>query len=494
MSGLGMQSTQLRMGEGAGAGAGAGPGLAPASSGAPGLGIEALYNNPMFAGGLGLAGIGAAAAVARRGVIRGAQLLRKNLLVNVEISRRDPSYPWVLAWLSQPRPAHGFLMSKLTRIRDLSVATATESSRTDPLGASDDATRASFFLQPGYGRHIIRHSDGTYIAVNREKQSTANHQTGEPHETVTLTTLWSHRHVFEHVFSEAHALAKSAQAGKTPVYNIQGMSWAQLGLPRRKRPLASVVFEKGLKEAIVEDVQDFLSRHQWYADRGIPYRRTYLLHGPPGSGKSSFIHALAGELDYNLAIVNLVERGLTDDKLANMLMRLPPRSILLLEDVDVAFGNRQEMSPDGYSGATVTYSGLLNVLDGMAAGEDRIAFLTTNYVERLDPALIRPGRVDVKVRVGEATPEQAAELWSRFYGDVDTSGSGRERFIAKLYKLGFFAEPAEGRMTLRVSAAAIQGLFLTNKEDMEGAISHMEAHLIPGHSHHGSELHRTTAQ
>ncbi|KAL8365912.1 hypothetical protein RB595_004610 [Gaeumannomyces hyphopodioides] len=451
-------------------------------------GLEALYGNPMFAGGLGLASLGAAAALLRRGAVQGAQLLRQNLLVNVEIGRRDPSYPWILAWLSTPRPAPGFLASKLTRIRNLSVATSTDSG-----GGSAEAkqsTRASFFLQPGYGRHIIRHTDGTYIAVSRDKQSTANLQTGEPHEIVTLTTLWSRRHVFEQVFTEAHALAKSAQEGKTPVYRIQGMSWAPLGVARRKRPLASVVFDKGLKESIVADVNDFLGRQQWYVDRGIPYRRTYLLHGPPGSGKSSFIHALAGELDYNLAIVNLVERGLTDDKLAAMLMTLPPRSILLLEDIDAAFGNRQEKSSDGYSGATVTYSGLLNVLDGLAAGEDRIAFLTTNYIERLDPALIRPGRVDVIARIGDATAHQAAELWDRFYGDVDPSGSGRDKFLAKLRQLGFFSDVPR-QPTRQVSTAAIQGLFLTFKEDMEGAIAGTEDYFTHAQVGHGGHAHET---
>lgn len=81
---------------------------------------------------------------------------------------------------------------------------------------------------------------------------------------------------------------------------------------------------------------------------GIPYRRGYLLHGPPGSGKTSFIQALAGELDYNLCILNLSERGLTDDRLHLILSIIPERCIMVLEDIDTAFSGRDLSSDKGY--------------------------------------------------------------------------------------------------------------------------------------------------
>lgn len=81
---------------------------------------------------------------------------------------------------------------------------------------------------------------------------------------------------------------------------------------------------------------------------GIPYRRGYLLHGPPGSGKTSFIQALAGSLSYNICVLNLSERGLTDDKLNHLLGLVPERSFILLEDVDSAFSRRVQTSEDGY--------------------------------------------------------------------------------------------------------------------------------------------------
>ncbi|KKA26129.1 hypothetical protein TD95_004827 [Thielaviopsis punctulata] len=440
----------------------------PPTSAAGFLQLDHLFDNPVFAGGAGLAGLGALAAFGRRGVVAGAHALRRRMLVNVEISRQDPAYPWILAWLGQPRAeATGFIASRLTRIHNLSVATTLERTTTGGTGA------AHFFLQPGYGRHIIK-AHGAYIAVSRERHSTANMNTGEPHETVLLTTLWSSRGVFEAVFAEAHALAIRASEGKTCVFAARGVDWVPLGEPRRKRPLKSVILDENVAERVTRDVKDFLARQQWYTDRGIPYRRGYLLYGPPGSGKSSFIQALAGELDYNIAMINLGEMGMTNDKLAYLMTKMPPRTLLLLEDADVAFANRMATESDGYAGATVTFSGLLNALDGLAAKDERIAFLTTNFIEHLDDALIRPGRVDQMVYVGNATKYQASTIWERFYGDVDTDGSGRTRFVEKLDKLGLFGEDK----TKQTSMAAIQGLFLLHKDNFEGAIEMADC-LVP---------------
>jgi len=442
------------------------------------LNLDELFNNPVFAGGIGLAGLGAAAAFGRRAAIGGASLLRRQMLVNVEISKRDPSYPWVLQWLAQPRDNAGFLARRLTRLRSLAITTTTKS--IDPGRSSNEGrTHADFRVQPGYGRHVVRHRPGVYIAVNREKVSTMNTATGEPHETLTLTLLWAHRHILGEVFTEAHSLAQRFHEGKTVVYTARRMEWAPLGKPRLKRPLGSVILDEGVKERIVHDVKEFLTAQQWYTDRGVPYRRGYLLYGPPGTGKTSFIQALAGELDYSVAMINLSEVGITDDLLAQLLTQLPEKSILLLEDVDAAFANRRQRDQDGYSGPTVTYSGLLNALDGLAAGEDRIAFLTTNHVERLDPALRRPGRVDMMVRIGEATRYQATEMWNRYYGDIDQGGKGCQRFLQRLDELGLFGHSQDPDVTPRyTSTAAIQGLFQFNKGDMEGAIKMAEG-LIP---------------
>lgn len=129
----------------------------------------------------------------------------------------------------------------------------------------------------------------------------------------------------------------------------------------------------------------------------IPYKRDYLLFGPPGTGKSSFSLSLAGK--HELDIYTLQLSNISDTMLMRLFAELPPRCIVLLEDVDTAgVGRRDSVDADQEkeSKLAVTLSGLLNVLDGVSSQEGRILIMTTNYIEHLDEALIRPGRSDKK--------------------------------------------------------------------------------------------------
>ena len=409
--------------------------------------------------------------------------------MDLEINVKDDSYPWFLHWMTahqrsqlQSSSRHaaakitdgrrgGFLQMVLQRftpgMHHLSI-------KTDKIEHPNGSVQTRFSLIPGPGKHFIRYKNA-FLMVNRVRETKSMDITqGRPWETITLTTLYSKRQIFEDLFAEAHELAQKSTEGMTIVYTSRSASWESFGEPRRKRPIESVILDEGIKERIMDDVKDFLGSGRWYYDRGIPYRRGYLLYGPPGSGKSSFIQALAGDLDYNIAMLNLSERGLTDDRLNYLLTIIPRRTLVLLEDADSAFGNRRtQTDADGYGGANVTFSGLLNALDGVASAEERLLFLTTNHVQRLDDALIRPGRVDMTIRLGEATRWQASKLWDRFYGELDTQGLYKGRFLGRLEELGIIAPQDAEQMIIGkgTSAAALQGLFLRNKGDMPGAIA-----------------------
>jgi mitochondrial chaperone BCS1 len=109
----------------------------------------------------------------------------------------------------------------------------------------------------------------------------------------------------------------------------------------------------------------------------------------------------------------------------------------------------------------VTFSGFLNALDGVASGEERIIFLTTNHIERLDSALIRPGRVDLASLVDDAVPEQARTLFTNFYGNGQTEGEDTSKNGVQL--LGGQVEEivSDGmKVGRRISMAALQGMFI----------------------------------
>lgn len=97
---------------------------------------------------------------------------------------------------------------------------------------------------------------------------------GSPWESVTLTTLSRDRAVFGDLLNEARQLAIDSQEGKTVIYTCWGLEWRPFGQPRRKRPLSSVILDRGIKERIVMDVKDFLSASKYYYERGI---RDYIL-------------------------------------------------------------------------------------------------------------------------------------------------------------------------------------------------------------------------
>lgn len=183
---------------------------------------------------------------------------------------------------------------------------------------------------------------------------------------------------------------------------------------KERRRQDTLVLDENLAEYVLEDMRSFFTTKtaEWYHNAGIPYRRGYLLHGPPGCGKTSFAQVLAGELGLEICLINLSNMELQDDGLAELLRCAPPKSMLLLEDVDAVFVDREGVGK-GRSG--VSFSGLLNALDGSAAQEGCVIVLTTNHKDRLDEALIRPGRCDVHVHIQKATQEQAKRMFCRFF-------------------------------------------------------------------------------
>lgn len=399
----------------------------------------AMANNPYFAAGGGLMVLGSGLALARTGLIKLSRVVYRQMIVDLEIQSKDKSYAWFLTWMSRyPKRVS----------KHLSVST-------NYVQHDNGAISTKFSLVPGPGNHWIRYK-GAFILIKRERSGRMiDIINSSPYETVTLTTLYRDRHLFDEILNEAKNIALKTVEGKTVIYTSFGPEWRKFGQAKAKRALPSVVLDKGIKEQIVDDVHEFMQNGKWYSDRGIPYRRGYLLYGPPGSGKTSFIQALAGELDYNICILNLSESNLTDDRLNHLMNNMPERSILLLEDIDAAFTKRTKSTDNAFQ-TNVTFSGLLNALDGVTSSEEAITFMTTNHPEKLDPAIMRPGRIDFKVYVGNASLYQVRHMFLKFYPNEHQLC---EKFILRFEKL-----------KMSVSTAQLQGLFIINKDKPQSAI------------------------
>mmetsp|Transcript_2087 Transcript_2087/g.6280 ORF Transcript_2087/g.6280 Transcript_2087/m.6280 type:complete len:501 (+) Transcript_2087:93-1595(+) len=236
-------------------------------------------------------------------------------------------------------------------------------------------------------------------------------------------------------------------------YNPEHSHWHHRGTCQA-RPMDSVVMEAQKKQQLMDDVKDFLNRdtRKWYRKHGIPHKRGYLFFGTPGAGKSSIIQALAGSIEYNICYVHPTHPKMSDAKLRHCVNEAPKRSLLIFEDVDAIFDKDRKPL---VRNALLTFSGLLNALDGVGRANGQIFILTTNYRDRLDSALIRNGRIDVHVEFTNAGDEQIREMFGRFYpGDTEDSAN---EFVAGL------RAALDGR---GVSMAALQHFFILNRKSL----------------------------
>jgi mitochondrial chaperone BCS1 len=194
------------------------------------------------------------------------------------------------------------------------------------------------------------------------------------------------------------------------------------------RTLESVVLKPGETDQLVHDIERFKNSKARYRQLGVPYHRGYLLYGPPGTGKTSLVSALAARFKMSIYLVNLTE--FNDKTLVKAIKDVPPNSVIVFEDIDCVqtgrarpdvdvFARKQQENkgekPDPLDQFGVTLSGLLNALDGFNAPEDVLFVMTTNKVEALDEALLRPGRIDYRLYLGAACDEQKIELYLRFF-------------------------------------------------------------------------------
>jgi hypothetical protein len=223
-----------------------------------------------------------------------------------------------------------------------------------------------------------------------------------------------------------HSIKTEKNKIKLFISSSNGDYFDRLG-SRNPRSLDSIYLPQKDKTAIVNDLAKFLDpkTEQWYADKGIPYKRIYLFAGIPGAGKSSLIGALASHFGYNLGIVSFSPK-MTDVSLLRAFRSLSDdnenkeynekKIFFVLEDMDCIFNKNRSSSEELH--CSLTFSGILNALDGIT-GSNKIGFISTNHIEELNKALIRPGRVDYVMTFDYAIKEQIIMMFDTFTENKD---------------------------------------------------------------------------
>ena len=188
--------------------------------------------------------------------------------------------------------------------------------------------------------------------------------------------------------------------------------------PMITRTFDHVILEGTTKKELLDDINRFSASKARYGRVGVTWKRGYLLHGEPGTGKTSVISAIANTTNRDIYLMNLSQLR-SDEELHSALLGVPSESVVVFEDIDcdgqLAHDRQNVHKQQNYEDRKVTLKGLLNELDGLASAEGRITILTTNHVDLLDAALIRPGRVDKRFHLGPATASTAANIIKLFF-------------------------------------------------------------------------------
>ncbi|KIJ65434.1 hypothetical protein HYDPIDRAFT_110506 [Hydnomerulius pinastri MD-312] len=381
--------------------------------------------------------IGGTVETARRASVSAWNGFVDSFFLTAHFSQEDYPYDWLMHWLSK-QPAWGRSREFEITTRTVSRNGLTQSTTGDLEDEEEDdededalvhgrRKRKVAFMPSLDTTHTIYYR-GHWLRITRTKRY-PDYGHGS---SLKISVVARNNDILKKLVLEAKREYEKDAEHRVHIFMADTTygCWRWNGA-RQKRPMSSIVLQPGVKDMLLADCRDFLCSEDWYAERGIPFRRGYLLHGVPGSGKTSLIHSLAGELGLDIYVVSLSSKGMSDNTLTTLMGHVPSRCILLLEDLDAAF--TRSVSRDASStgaptpttsttnandtndGSTLSLSGLLNSLDGVAAAEGRLLFATTNHIERLDPALSRPGRMDVWVNFTHATKWQAEGIFKCFF-------------------------------------------------------------------------------
>jgi chaperone BCS1 len=329
--------------------------------------------------------------------------LEKQSTMLITVADEDVAFVWVKEWLLEQQ--------FLKRIRRVDVDTTLRGERVA--------------LIPAPGRHWFWYGGRpfrVYFFRSEEKKQMSYRRS----ESLTFQTIGRDQRFLKRFVHDVAACHKRRLGVQSLLFMYDdGWNRVESYVPRL---LESVVLQAGEKEQLLRDIERFRSSWQRYRQLGVPYHRGYLLYGPPGTGKTSLVSAIAAKFEIGIYAINLTD--FTDRSLMHAVSEVSANSIVLFEDIDcMTSGKARPISDEKFNekadnkrdekGDTtqsrVTLSGLLNVLDGFNAPENVLFMMTSNHVEALDPALLRPGRIDYKLYMGPASDQQKVELYRRFF-------------------------------------------------------------------------------
>jgi len=341
---------------------------------------------------------------------QGRDLWYRHMAYSVSVSEKDPLYADVMAWLMS--------VTRSERHRNLLVSSAhSRSYEVGPFDStSDPQAEKPKPLNVRFDASMQRkiRIDGHDITVRlyTPEFNEAQLMTREPPAAKIHFTAMTHsgQKAVVTALERINAAKKSERMALLRMVGQWGSWKVRSDIP--PRTLESVAMPEVQKNRIVDDLGFFLEAEDRYNRLAIPYHRGYMFHGPPGTGKTSIVKALACHFNLDLWYVSLSDLK-AESSLLGLLAEVGPRSILLLEDIDTVKITQER---DSAEQGTISMSSLLNTLDGVGTPHGLVTMMTTNRFDVLDEALTRTGRMDLVEELSWPTGETLTRMFKHFFG------------------------------------------------------------------------------
>lgn len=287
----------------------------------------------------------------------------------------------------------------------------------DDDGGSDRKCAKTYVIGAGYGTHFFFYKKRLFWFSKGSLQSTGSEK---EKQNIVIKTLGRDQ---QPLLALVEDFAVKPKETDLSIYSYKD-DWDVISRVN-KRPLESVVLRKDIKENLVGSLSYFFKNREWFIKRGLPYKQTYILHGKPGTGKSSTIKAIASHFNKNICLIDITSMG--NSLFEKAMASVPKNSIVLIEDFDSCRALHSRVSSDGGDVTSslaeltevLSLSKVLNVLDGVVSLDDTVVFLTTNHLEKIDAALIRKGRVDYIYEIPYLEDVEIKEYIKLMYPEAD---------------------------------------------------------------------------
>jgi chaperone BCS1 len=344
--------------------------------------FSALSSNPLLVGGIGTVAFGSLMYVLRSAPQKVLDVLDRTFWTKL----------YVESFSNEFRDIDGFIEG-----RRLSFFSRS-------LEVKDGALKTGF--GGGWGSYA-----GTLFKYSKAKST----QQIAPMESIVVSFLTRDRGVIESFIRDSRPDEHRNSINVSLVTSSGNVG----GLRRRKRGLDTVFVDQAIKDRLVQRLNWFLSAEEWHAARGIPWKLGIVLHGPPGTGKTSLIHALASDFGFDIKYIKSLH-GLGEAFRTGL-----PNDLFVIEDIDTISGSLDRGEGSGGTSASteakVALRGsplheILNSMDGMQTPDGLKFIVTTNHIGRLDAAIVRPGRIDDVIEVGPLSAASARQMFKAFYG------------------------------------------------------------------------------